>query len=490
MEFEEQQDVQEPESVKKQKAKQRRNIYFLLIICAVFGGGGLIWISEPKAESQAAVESSLDKRLTKAVGSQKHPDLASRRNYQQDFAQKVEQEVDQVEGKLDDVKQESGLTLQEVERLRTQVEQLALANQALKEQFDATNEDLKVRLDAESLRVEQLERDQAATTGLPARAPEEVAPKAVNKPKNGFNRSGNSTSANEPIVQPKTLQATTFTLTEANYSTAKRILNTANYLPPGSYATGRIIVGAKVSAAVGAQDDPRPILIRVTGNAKGPVWSSEHIESDVDGCTITASAYGDISSEQGHAKLQELSCAVGPNQARSTRVYGYISEKGTYGVSANVVERTGDLAERAFWAGMLESSGTALDTLVGTSSTSALGSVKTVGGAEDAAKELFSGGLKKSGDQLSNYYIKKLERIQPVLPLKAGTDVVIVFMKGVSLDGSDLEQTPAKTQRIKLEDNEKIAPSTVNQALINQVLRQSQNRPVDATQTNWNNDFY
>lgn len=487
MNNEEQEQTLEPESVKKHSGKQTRNILILFLFCLVIGGGGAIWLTEPKVESQESVERSLDTRLRIAAGSQKHPDLANRRNYQQDFAQKVETDVDQVEGRLDDVKQTTDMTTQELQELRNDFAQLSVDYQRLQQQIDSDKQNLAVRLDVESSRIDQALNQ--SPTGLPQAAKPDT-PTTIEKPKRGFKSPSQDNNTRTPTRQPRTMEATTFELTKTNYNNAKRILDTANYLPPGSYAKGRIIVGAKVSAALGAQDDPRPILIRVMGNAKGPIWSSEHIESDVDGCTVTASAYGDLSSEQGHAKLQELSCAVGPNKARSTRVYGYISERGSYGISADVVERTGDLAERAFWAGMLETSGGALDTLIGSSSTSAFGVVNTSGGAEDAAKELVSGGLKKSGDQLSSYYIKKLERIQPVLPLKAGTDVVIVFMKGVSLDGSELNVSPQQNTRIKLEDNNKIAPSTINQALIKQVLNGAKNQQVDATQTDWNNELY
>lgn len=488
---EEQYDQDTPESQGKVKNSQRRNMLALILACLVFGGGTVIYLSTQSTNSPTSpINSTLDKRLQRASG-QNNLTLTEARDYSKDYASAVDEKVERLAQENERIKEESQTKDQRLERLADNVTKLTEAVQQQQQQYLKDRADLKRRLDAEQIAREQ--EAQKNTGGFPT----DVSQNAVNATRQAPNRGqGQQNNAAPPVPEApsKRLSIRQFELKEKNFKKAKKILSTTNTLPAGSYAKGRIIVGAKTSAAVDAQGDPRPITIRLTGKAQGPFWRNKRIEAETEGCTITGSAYGDISSEQGHAKIHEMTCATGKDSFTTARVHGYLASSGMYGIHSDVVMREGDLISRAFWAGLLESSGSAVDTLIGTSSQSALGTVNTTGGADDALGMLAGEGLKKSGSTLSNYYIKRLEQIQPVIPIRAGTDVVVVFMKTVNLDGQESEDDePQETARVPLgEEGSDIAPSRLNESVqrfIQQHQQKQQGKPSPAA-TNWNNEFY
>ncbi|EMQ2878404.1 hypothetical protein V9N52_003719 [Vibrio navarrensis] len=482
--------VSGPENTQKHRSKKNRNMFFLFLFCLVIGGGGAIYLTMPKETTAEEASSDLDRRLEKSAGQKVHPSLAGRRNYGEDYAQKVEGEVDGIAQNVSQTQSKLNSTEKNLVTLQENFGKFLQQYQSDKEERRQRDADLKIVLDAQAQAQTELQNQISGKAGFP----QPITPLNANVPQTNGSvnvpRQGKAKTPPPPPPPPKEVERTEFELTPITVSKAVNHRDSSQYIPAGAYAPGRIIIGAKTSAAVDAQSDPRPITIRLRGLAKGPRFNGQHTETDLDGCTVTAQAYGDISSEQGHAKLNEMSCATGPNEFKTVKVYGYIAHKGSYGVHSEVIMREGDLASRAFWAGMLANTGESFGLLVGEESKSAVGTVKTAGGAKDAALNMFTGGLEQSSAQLSAYYIKRLEQIQPIIPLKAGTPVDVVFMKEVSLDTVETQTASTATdrQRIPLDSQSSdVAPNTINQ----QVLNLLQNRMNDApNKTNWNNEFY
>lgn len=475
--------VSGPESTNKHKSKKNRNMFILFIFCVGIGGGGAIYLTAPKEVTSQQASNDLDRRLEQSAGQKALPSLANRRHYGEDYANKVEGEVNGIRSRVGDMNDQVSTTNNELTELKksfgTFLEQYQQEQVARKQR----DEDLKIVLDAQAKEQNDLRNQIDGRQGFPEPTRTTIASPNPNS-------STNSNSSQPRVKQMKEIDRTEFKLTPINVTKTVDRRSSTHFIPAGAYAPGRIIMGAKTSAAVDAQSDPRPILIRVLGTAKGPIVDGEHTETDTTGCTITASAYGDISSEQGHAKLQEMSCAIGRDEFKTVKVYGYIGHRGSYGVHSEVVMREGDLAAKAFWSGMLANTGESFGLLVGDTSKSAFGSVQTASGPKDAALNMFTGGLDESSTQLSSYYIKRLEQIQPIIPLKAGTPVDIVFMKEVALDTVEGKAAvqPQERQRIPLDSkNSDIAPNNINQ----QVMDLLKNRVNDApNKTNWNNEFY
>lgn len=227
----------------------------------------------------------------------------------------------------------------------------------------------------------------------------------------------------------------------------KKIKPTKNpdtYVPAGAFATGVVLEGADASTAVTAQSNPEPMIIRITDNGSLPNGRHSHLK----GCRVTAAASGDISSERGKIRTEQMSCVTPSGEIIDIAVEGNIAgPDGKNGLRGNLREGGGQYAARAFGAGFLQgvSEGFAQNYTI--NSVSPQGNVQTV----DSAKILQYGGAKgssKSMDKLADYNIKRAEQFQPVVQLSAGNEVTVVFLKGFFLDGKKHEDDEKEVRNV------------------------------------------
>ena len=106
----------------------------------------------------------------------------------------------------------------------------------------------------------------------------------------------------------------------------------SDWLPAGSHAEAVVIAGVDASAGVASQGDPRPVLLRIAG----PAWTAAEDGTaqavDLNGCTVTGAAYGDLSSEKVYARLRTLTCAGNePGTVVETEVAGFVAGGGPGG---------------------------------------------------------------------------------------------------------------------------------------------------------------
>ena len=100
------------------------------------------------------------------------------------------------------------------------------------------------------------------------------------------------------------------------------------------------------------------MLLRLTGPAYGAAVDGRAETTDVEGCTITGAAYGDLSSEKVYVRLQTMACAgERPGTVIETPVSGFVAGAGKAGVRGAVVSREGALVQRAFLAGLFSGFG-------------------------------------------------------------------------------------------------------------------------------------
>ena len=77
------------------------------------------------------------------------------------------------------------------------------------------------------------------------------------------------------------------------------------WLPAGSHAEAVVLAGVDASAGISSQGDPRPLLLRLTGPAWTAAAGGSALRVDVEGCTVTGAAHGDLSSEKVYARLED-----------------------------------------------------------------------------------------------------------------------------------------------------------------------------------------
>jgi conjugal transfer pilus assembly protein TraB len=220
------------------------------------------------------------------------------------------------------------------------------------------------------------------------------------------------------------------------------------WLPAGAHAEAVVLAGVDASAGVSSQGDPRPVLLRITGPAWTAAEDGTALKVDVDGCTVTGAAHGDLSSEKVYVRFRTMTCA-GPETGTviETDVAGFVAGSGKTGVRGPVVSREGALVEKAFLAGLVSGAGQ------GVAQAFQPQAVATGGGAAvanaglgDIGKAGLGSGASSAGQKVADYMIRRAEQYQPVIQLQAGTKVTLVFLEGARIDGRAPIQTARKGQ--------------------------------------------
>ena len=226
------------------------------------------------------------------------------------------------------------------------------------------------------------------------------------------------------------------------------------WLPAGAHAEAVVLAGVDAAAGVSSQGDPRPVLLRIVG----PAWTAAPsgsgdgtaMQVDVDGCTVTGAAHGDLSSEKVYVRFRTMTCAgPRPGTVIETPVAGFVAGSGKTGVRGPVVSREGALVEKAFLAGMISGVGQGVAQAFQPAIQS--GAVATGGGASvanttlgDIGRAGLGAGASSAGQKVADYMIRRAEQYQPVIQLQAGTRVTLVFLEGARIDGRAPVQTAQK----------------------------------------------
>lgn len=206
--------------------------------------------------------------------------------------------------------------------------------------------------------------------------------------------------------------------------------NRTIFLPPG-FMKARLLTGIDALASKDATSNPEPIIARV----QAPAVLPNDVKANLSGCFVIGNATGSLAKERVEVQLVTLSCVdFDEHSVVDQAVKGFfVDTDGKKGLSGKVVTRAGATLARAFIAGTISGiSQTVADTF-GETSTSALGSVRTLD-AGDAAKTGIAGGLSKSSDKLTDFYLDLARQAGPIVEVGAAKDVVVVIQEGVTLE--------------------------------------------------------
>lgn len=219
-----------------------------------------------------------------------------------------------------------------------------------------------------------------------------------------------------------------------------------NTIPAGAFAKAVLLGGVDAATTVQSQSDPRPVLLRVVDNGNLP----RRFQSDLKACHLLASAYGDLSSERVFMRLEKLTCTERlTGEISETQVAGYIvGEDGRAGIRGVVADRAGPVLRNSLVGGFLSGVGQFFSVqqqktdfpanpFMVPPAASGLNpsAMLTAGVAQGASKAL---------DKYAEFYIKRLEQLQPVLQVAAGRQVDVVFTEGTQFGDTSVRQTISK----------------------------------------------
>ena len=230
------------------------------------------------------------------------------------------------------------------------------------------------------------------------------------------------------------------------------------WLPAGAHAEAVVLAGVDASAGVSSQGDPRPVLLRIIG----PAWTAAPsgsedgtaMQVDVDGCTVTGAAHGDLSSEKVYVRLPHHDLRRAGARHRGTPWCGG-RDRGRgvrRGLGQDRGARTGGEPR-----GRAGREGVPRRPRLGARPGRRPG-VPAPGGRDrdgrrrsptpglaTSAGRVLGAGASSAGQKVADYMIRRAEQYQPVVQLQAGTKVTLVFLEGARIDGR-APRTSAQTQ--------------------------------------------
>ena len=348
------------------------------------------------------------------------------------WTRRSEARLNKVEDALKRMEQEAG-------RLRTE-------NEGLRTKLEAQTADAFRTIDAHKAQIEELERrlqPQAEPGAAQGNAPADdpwFRGQAATPPGGG---------SQQPVSPVRTRMIETFELegsprsSVADPRTGPEMVADAvakpvsAWLPAGAHAEAVVLAGVDASAGVSSQGDPRPVLMRITGPAWTAAEDGTAMQVDVDGCTVTGAAHGDLSSEKVYVRFRTMTCAgPEPGTVIETDVAGFVAGSGKTGVRGPVVSREGALVEKAFLAGVVSGLGQGVSQAfqpqaVATGTGAAVANT----GLGDIGRAGLGAGASSAGQKVADYMIRRAEQYQPVVQLQAGTKVTLVFLEGARIDG-------------------------------------------------------
>ena len=350
-------------------------------------------------------------------------ELATPGTAEESWTRRSEARLGAMDARLRDMEAEAKRVKQENERLR--------------QRLAANAEDAKSTIDSLAAKIGEMERARAG----------QAAAAAEGEPSGEMFRRGagqrNAPAAGNAGAEAGTGSKTgslieTFRLDgEGELFEAPPARDIGAWLPAGSHAEAIVLAGVDASAGVSSQGDPRPVLLRIVG----PGWTAADdgtaLAVDIDGCTVTGAAHGDLSSEKVYARLRTLTCAGDePGTVRETQVAGFVAGAGKTGVRGPVVSREGALVEKAFLAGLVSGLGEgAASAFAPQAVATGTGAAVSNTGLDEIGRAGLGSGASSAGRKVADYLIRRAEQYQPVIQLQAGTRVTVVFIEGAWLDG-------------------------------------------------------
>lgn len=204
----------------------------------------------------------------------------------------------------------------------------------------------------------------------------------------------------------------------------------STYIPSNTVIEGVLVSSASANTGGNASSDPTPMLVRLTNYARLP----NEFKSNLRSCMVSASGWGDLSTERIKARTATLSCVLKSGKAIDIPIEGYLAgEDSKAGLAGLVVTRSGGVAAKATLAGFIQGIGQIGQAIGQTQTITPLGGVTTTVDPQQALTSGVGSGISQAGQTLSQYYMNMLTQISPAIEVAAGRHVTVIFTKGVEL---------------------------------------------------------
>ena len=364
-------------------------------------------------------------------------ELAGPGTAEESWTRRSEARLGLMEARLKDMESDSRRLKEENERLRTQLEKNADDARRTIDRQAALIEDFVQAPGSSTFQASELESFDPRGLGMNI-----FSDAAGTRGNTGQPQEGLAEMPPSPLIETFTLdtkkEPVELETGEPKNGKAPTTEAINGWLPAGSHAEAVVLAGVDASAGISSQGDPRPVLLRITGPAWTAAEDGTALAVDIEGCTVTGAAHGDLSSEKVYARLRTMTCAGDePGTVVETEVAGFVANAGKAGVRGPVVSREGALVGKAFLAGVFSGVGQGFASAYSPQAVATGGGSAAVAntGLEEIGRAGLGSGASTAGGKVADYLIRRAEQYQPVIQLRAGTPVSVVFIEGARLDG-------------------------------------------------------
>ncbi|WP_100915936.1 TraB/VirB10 family protein [Pseudoalteromonas spongiae] len=209
------------------------------------------------------------------------------------------------------------------------------------------------------------------------------------------------------------------------------------YLPAGSFFSGVLLTGLDAPTQLAAKKSPMPVIIRVKKEAILP----NHFTLDIRECHVIGQAIGDLSSERAHIRAQSITCVRedGRSVESAIQANAVSDYDGKLGIAGRLVSKNGNLLAGSMAAGFMSGISQAVAPRRSLSVNTEPGDQdlwQTVDYGSVAAAGVFQG-ASNAMDRLAEYYIELAEQIHPVIEISPGRSISFAVISGAKLKLGD-----------------------------------------------------
>lgn len=222
------------------------------------------------------------------------------------------------------------------------------------------------------------------------------------------------------------------------------VFNFHDTIPNGMVIKGRTVEGIQIGTSAKTAANPPQLHIKILDKGIGPGFES----IDLRNCDVMATVEGKLSSERADFLVQTITCSI-PEQKKyvQTKVVGHVNgPDGSRGIRGHVVFKDQKILENTAIAGIFSGFAkvvTPQASLIPFGASSTYQSTNP----SDRFQMGFGQGMSSGFEKMQDVYLDYLNQLEPVIDIKPGIDVDIVFDYSAKIGSADLTQKLDKERK-------------------------------------------
>lgn len=203
------------------------------------------------------------------------------------------------------------------------------------------------------------------------------------------------------------------------------------WVSAGTVIPVTLLTGHHVPTTSDAKNDPLPVLMKIVDVAEMP----NGFTIDLRGCTVIGAARGSASTRRVDIRAESISCIdTGGRAIEQPLLAAAQGPDGQGGIPAKLVTLYGETVKQSFWAGIY---GTGAQTLANAANNRSSSNGSAIYSGEylsSIGNTAVAGGVSKSFDRISEFYLNLAEEARPYLEMPGGVEGVdLIVQRGMSI---------------------------------------------------------